>query len=218
METREPIAAMHVPPHFGASEVQIRAQITAEPFGQLVTCDSAGLAATATPFLFESDAPDEMRLLGHMANRNPQAATLRDGMPGLALFMGPQCYISPRLFLESPELPTWNYIACQLRGTLTPIDDDAGKLAVLARTAEVMERQGNPWSLAEADMARVTRLLPHIRAFRLTVTRFEGARRLNQNKPPSERNNIMTGLFDSGAGDSYRIAGLMAAELRGGTS
>lgn len=214
MKTRDPAPLMHVPPHFEASQARIRTQILAEPFGQLITCDDFGLAATATPFLFESDDPDETRLLGHMASRNPQAATLRDGMPALALFMGPQCYVSPRMFLESAELPTWNYTACQLRGTLTPIDDDAGKCAVLARTAAVMERHPDPWTLAEADMARVTRLLPHIRAFRLTVTRLEGAIRLNQNKPRSERLNILAGLLESGAGDSARVAALMASALR----
>lgn len=213
MDTKTGPSAMHVPAHFAASEAQIRAQVMADPFGQLVTCGAVGPAATATPLVFETEAEDEIRLLGHMAARNPQAATLREGMTALALFTGPQCYVSPRMFLEQSELPTWDYTACQLRGTLCPIDDDAGKLTVLARTAATMERNANPWTLAEADAARVTRLLPHIRGFRLTISHFEGARRLNQNKPRSERLNILAGLTNSKADGAMRIAALMAEDL-----
>lgn len=214
MDTKPSPAVMHVPAHFAAPEAQVRAMVATDPFGHLVTCGQDGPAATATPFVFETDAEDEVRLLGHIAARNPQAATISDGMAALAIFTGPQCYISPRLFLEQPELPTWDYTACQLRGTLCPIDDDEGKLEVLARTAATMEHGANPWTLAEADPARVARLLPHIRGFRLTIARFDGARRLNQNKTRSERLNILAGLLDSKADGAMRIASLIAEDLR----
>lgn len=199
---------MHVPPAYAPAPARLRAWIVAHPFAQVVTSGPAGPLATATPLVFETDDPGETRLVGHIARRNPQAATLAG--PALAIFSGPDAYVSPRSYLGKPDLPTWNYVAVQARGPLTPLDDVADARAVLARAIHVMERRRrDPWSMAEADPARVAALSPHIRAFRLRIERVEGAMKLSQTKPPGERTNVIAALAADGAAE---VAALMREE------
>lgn len=204
--------AMHVPPAYAADAGALRAWIAARPFAQLVGTGPAGLLSTATPLIFAGDGPDESVsvLVGHMARRNPHAAWL-DG-PALAIFAGPNAYVSPRWYLEGPDLPTWNYVGVQVRGSVQALDGDAEARAVLERTIAVMERQRpDPWRLDEADPTRVAALLPHIRAFRFRVERMEGAMKLSQNKPGTERQNVIAGLEASGMPGSAEVAALMRA-------
>lgn len=207
---------MHIPDAYAMDVEEVRAHLSENPFGHLVTFGASGLRATGTPFIFETDAADEMRLVGHMAARNRQASDLESGMAALALLAGPDAYVSPRWYRVKPDLPTWNYVAVQLRGTLEPIDDEPGRRAVLERTATVMERgRPDPWSLDEADQNRVGQLLPHIRAFRLTLERLEGARKMSQNKPFAERRNVIAGLLESDRSGPLAVAALMARDIAG---
>ena len=154
--------SLFVPPIYAAERP---AEIVDQhPFALLVTAGAGGVHATSTPIFFARDDGQE-RLVGHMARRNPHAAALEDGQPALAVFWGPHAYISSRWYEEKPEVPTWNYVQAHVRGRLTPIDDPEGQLAVLRRSAEILERKGEPpWTL-ETARERVDFLLPYIRSF-----------------------------------------------------
>ncbi|MDE1146480.1 MAG: FMN-binding negative transcriptional regulator [Azospirillaceae bacterium] len=180
------------------------------PFALLVTGTGADLQATSTPLYFEHEG-DSGTLVGHMARNNPQVTSLVAGMPALAVFMGPHAYISSAWYREKPEVPTWNYVAAHVRGRITPIDDDAGQLAILRHTARAMEgdRPG-AWDLEQAPAGRVAFLLPMIRSFRLTVDGIEGATKLSQKHPAGDRLNVMLELLRSGAGTAADLAELMA--------
>jgi transcriptional regulator len=203
-----PVAGLFVPEAFAIDPATCRDWIGRAPLAQVVTLGAGGLAASAVPLVFASDAPAAEELVGHVAARNGQAAELQG--PALALFRGPDAYVSPRWFRERADLPTWNYVVVQVRGTLLPVDAAEGKLAILTRTAEVLERgRPAPWSMAEADPARVAQLLPHIRAFRLRIAAIEGAMRLNQNRPETEHANLTAGLAASHDPGAPGVAALM---------
>ena len=204
---------MYVPAAFRVTEDALRRWIRQMPFAQLVSMGAEGLQATATPLVFASDADDEACLHGHVAGANPQVTALRG--PALALFRGPDAYVSPRWYPGGTDLPTWNYVAVQVHGALEPLDSDAERRAVLERLITVMEReQPEPWSLAEADAARVAALLPHICAFRLRIDRIEGIEKLSQNRPEPARRALQAALNGSGSADAAAVAALMAARGR----
>lgn len=95
------------------------------PFALLVTVASNGIHATSIPMYFETDDTCQT-LVGHMARRNQQASSLRAGQQGLAVFVGPHAYISSSWYEAKPEVPTWNFVAAHVRGTIHPIDDHGG--------------------------------------------------------------------------------------------
>jgi transcriptional regulator len=200
---------MYTPPHYAAADPA--AIVRAYPFALLVTPAEHGTFATSTPIFFESDT-DTRTLVGHMAGRNPHAAALEAGQPALAVFWGPHAYISSRWYEAMPQVPTWNYLQAQVRGVLEPIDDREGRVAVLRRTAEVLERKGDPpWTLEQAPDGRIDALLPHIRSFRIHVDKIEGATKLSQKHPASDRLRVVEGLLAAGDSDAVEIARLMAA-------
>lgn len=200
--------SLFAPPAYAAAHP---AQIVGDyPFAMLVTAAERGVHATSTPVFFEQDG-DQEALVGHMARRNPHAAALAAGQPALAVFWGPHAYISSRWYRAKPEVPTWNYVQAHVRGVLEPIDDAEGQRAVLRRTAEMLEKKGEPpWTLEQAPEGRVDFLLPYIRSFRIRIEKIEGVTKLSQTHPPEDRVNVIQNLLAEGEGDAAEIARLMA--------
>ena len=200
--------SLFVPPIYAAERP---AEIVDQhPFALLVTAGAGGVHATSTPIFFARDDGQE-RLVGHMARRNPHAAALEDGQPALAVFWGPHAYISSRWYEEKPEVPTWNYVQAHVRGRLTPIDDPEGQLAVLRRSAEILERKGEPpWTL-ETARERVDFLLPYIRSFAIEVEKIDGVTKLSQTHPPADRTRVHDALLAEAEAAGVEIANLMRA-------
>ncbi|MFT4198471.1 MAG: FMN-binding negative transcriptional regulator [Pseudoxanthomonas sp.] len=199
-----PAPGLYRPPVYDAADPA--ALVRDYPLALLV---SPPLHASATPVLFERD-DTVATLVGHLARRNAHALALRSGDDALAIFSGPNAYVSPRWYVEKPQVPTWNYLCAQVRGRIEVIDDDDGQLAVLARIAEVGEaRWPDPWTLQMAPPGRVEQLLPLIRSFRIHVERIDGATKLSQSHPPGDRTRVAAGLAGSPLADEREVARLM---------
>jgi len=167
--------------------------VRAYPFALLSTATPEGIHATAAPIVFERDG-DAASMVGHMARRNPHAGVLAAGQPVLAVFNGPHAYVSPRWYVDKPQVPTWDYVSAHVRGVLEPIDDDAGQLAVLRLTTAYVEPGADGWTLEDAPAGRVGQFLPMIRSFRIRVTAIEGVTKLSQTHPATDRRRVAAGL------------------------
>lgn len=167
--------------------------VRAYPFALLTTPTQDGIHATSTPILFERDE-DTTCLVGHLARRNPHAAVLTSGQTALVVFSGPHAYVSPRWYVDKPQVPTWDYVSAHVRGVLEPIDDDEAQLAILRRTTARVEPGTDGWTLEDAPEGRVNLLLPMIRSFRIRIASIEGVNKLSQTHPPSDRRRIVAAL------------------------
>tara|TARA_B100000949_G_scaffold196248_2_gene181802 strand:+ start:1795 stop:2436 length:642 start_codon:yes stop_codon:yes gene_type:complete len=186
--------------------------IKAHAFGQIVTTSNGMPYATSVPMYLEDSADGGQLLFGHMARHNPQAATLTAGMKALATFHGPNTYISASWYKDQPSVPTWNYVAAQVRGTLTPVDDDDEQLAIMTKTIAHSEaRTGSGWVMKDAPEGKVEVLLPHIRSFRLRVERIDGVTKLSQKNPPADQDRVISALESLGGVQEMQIASLMRA-------
>ena len=90
---------MYNPKHFqeGRPEV-LGAFMRAHPFATLVTLGADGLIGTPLPLLWDTEPGPHGTLTGHIARPNPQGKGVRDGVEALAIFGGPQAYISPNWY------------------------------------------------------------------------------------------------------------------------
>jgi transcriptional regulator len=202
---------MFVPAQYAAKNP--RAIVEAYPFGMLVTTDAAGMHATQTPIFFETDDPEEMRLVGHIARRNPQAAGFAPGQPALVVFTGPHAYISGSWYQTKPEVPTWNYVSAQISGILEPLDEPEQNRAILEKTAQKLNAYGEgTWAMEDAPDGRVEVLLPYIRSFRITVQSIHGASKLSQTHPQDDRERVIAQLKNRGRDGDAEIARIMALE------
>ena len=213
---------MYVPEIFRLDDAAAAgALIRDNSFGLLVTVSAEGLPqASHLPFLFdESGGGTPGRLLGHMARANPQwhdlAALAAAGSEALVVFQGAHGYVSPSWYAPGPAVPTWNYLAVHLYGRPRILEAEAEVEALLARlVAEHEVGAVDPWSLAGQDPKYLARMRRGIVAFEIPLARLEAKAKLSQNRPATDRRQVMEAL--EAAQDPRALA--LAAEMRAGAS
>lgn len=140
--------------------------------------------ATHLPLVLQQDGP-KITIEGHFARANPHWQSL-SGQKTLVVFPGPHSYISPTLYASQQSVPTWNYIAIHATGTLTLVEDNAGKEALLRNLIAVTEPAYlNQW-LTQSDPYK-TAMLNNIIGFRIPIDTLEGKFKLSQNRPDPDR-------------------------------
>lgn len=190
---------MYTPDHFKpVDDAAALAAIEAWPLAMLVT---DGFAITHLPLLREGDA-----LIGHIAIGNDHWKRAADGAEAVAVFTGPNAYVSPGFYPSKTEhgrvVPTWNYVAVHVRGTLTWTHEAADKLAAVRALTERMERrETRPWSVDDAPPEFIQAMLRGIVGLRLSVTRIEAQFKLSQNRFEDDRSGVELGLTERGGAD-----------------
>lgn len=117
---------MYTPEPFSEDRVDILHEaIRRAGLATLVSLTSDGLIASHVPLLLDAEPAPYGALCGHLARPNPQTR----GAVGeaMAIFLGPDAYITPSWYPSKPEtgkvVPTWNYVAIHAYGPLEFIDD-----------------------------------------------------------------------------------------------
>jgi len=193
---------MYTPRPFDIQDLSLAHQLIAEqPLALLVGPDADGQSfGTHVPLgiIREGDHEGAWLLEGHMARANPHWAWLQTQTSVLAVFSGPSAYISPAHYDTHLAVPTWNYIAVHVYGTLSLIDDPTGKDALLKRLiAQHEPAYAEQWRGLPTDYQ--DKLLNAIVGFRLKVTRWEGKFKLSQNRAAAERARIQAAFADGSA-------------------
>ena len=114
---------MHPNPVYrGASTRQNLSFARERGFGVLTVGGPDGPLASHIPFVL---SPDGATFGAHVVRSNPIAGLLeREECPALMIVSGPDAYISPDWYGLDDQVPTWNYVAVHLRGTLRRLPDD----------------------------------------------------------------------------------------------
>ena len=188
--------------------------VRARGFGILSVNGPEGPLAAHVPFLLNDDASFAEL---HLARSNPIA---RAGLPLPALIAvaGPDAYISPDWYgphdQVPDQVPTWNYVAVHLRGTLEPLPEDALRPHVDALSAEHEGRIADkrPWTSAKMTEGAMPRMMRMILPFRFLVTSIEGTWKLNQNKTSEIRARAAKALSQGNA-NAQEIAALIQQDL-----
>ncbi|MCL1127594.1 FMN-binding negative transcriptional regulator [Shewanella surugensis] len=177
----------------------MQALIGTDPFGLLVSSVASDLAATHLPLIFERDDGIKGSLYGHFARATPHWRQL-DGEEVLVVFNSPHAYISPRWYDTTPNVPTWNYAAVQVKGRLQLLDD--------RQTLEVMEKtfaQFEPSLLVDNDISTPEyrqRLLAGIVAFKIEIINWQGKQKLGQQRSLADQQGVVKGLQASNTPES----------------
>lgn len=190
---------MFRPSAFVLSDEDALAVVAEASFVQLVSSGVDGFAVTPLPVLVDA----ERRLLvGHLARANPHWRALVDRPAAVALCSPTDGYVSPSWYPSKAEhgrvVPTWNYVAVAVHGTVT-IHEDPAWLASLVRRLSDHHEAGRPrpWSVDDAPAEFVERQLRAIVGVELTIERIEGKAKLSQNRPEADREGVLAGLDDT---------------------
>lgn len=178
-------------------------------FAILFSQDEEGPKATHLPFILINKEPPE--LIGHIAKANPQWKTL-NGKNVLIVFSGPHSYISASWYKERKNVPTWNYVAVHVEGTVEILQEADELLSILHQSVDYYENDfEEPWKM-EDEPETVKRLLNGIVGIRIKIEKLEGKWKLNQNKSKENKENVIENLRNQDIYDSQKIADLMERE------
>lgn len=176
--------------------------IKAHPLAVLAAAaPEGGVVVAHAPLHAERDETGAIvALIGHVARANP-FASLPDGAPCTAVFVGPDAYVSPSAYPSKKQhgrvVPTWNYIRAEVEGRLT-LHHDAETLAgVVGVLTDAMEAdRPNPWSFSDAPEAYRAAMLQAIVGLRIEVTAAHGKWKLSQNRAAADAAGVMADLAD----------------------
>lgn len=191
---------MYLPKHFEESSIDgIHALIRERPLATLVTLTADGLNANHIPFLLQSKPDPYGRLQGHVPRANPLTQTRLEEVEALAIFHGPEGYISPSWYPLKQEtgkvVPTWNYRVVHAYGRLDVIDDAAWVRRQIEALTEMNEsRFANPWAVDDAPRDYTEKLIGALIGIEIVITRLLGKTKANQNHPESNRAGLVAGL------------------------
>ena len=161
-----------------------------------------GAVATHLPLVIKDEGEHGL-IEGHFAKANPHWQSLAD-RETLVVFHGPHSYVSPTLYTEELSVPTWNYIAIHAYGTLSLVEDDPGKLALLTDLIAANEPGYlDRWRALPEGFRRT--MLAGIMGFRIPIARIEGKFKLSQNRNPQERKNVHAAQ-SAGSSDEQALA------------
>jgi transcriptional regulator len=150
--------------------------------------EEAGAAvATHLPVVVRDEGAHGL-IEGHFALANPHWHALA-GREALVVFPGPHCYVSPKLYVETLSVPTWNYIAIHAYGIVELVEDESGKDALLAGLIDAHEpAYAERWR--EMPGGFRCSMLAGVVGFRIPISRIEGKFKLSQNRAEADRRNI----------------------------
>ena len=145
---------------------------------------------TLLPLLVEVDAAGRaIGLIGHMARRNPLFPALQANPEMLALFAGPQAYVSPAMVSDPAWAPTWNYAQLRIATRVTFLPQGGG--VAIQQLIDAMERdQPAGWTTAMLG-DRYAPMVGAIIAFRAEIVRTEGRFKLGQDEKPERLREIL---------------------------
>lgn len=207
---------MYCPAHFEETRSEVlHALMRAYPLATLVTWDADGLDANHIPLLLDATAGEFGSLRGHVARANPLWRKVGAGDTALAIFHGPEGYVTPNWYPSKAEtgkaVPTWNYVVAHAHGRLRVIDDAAWLRAqVAALTAQEESAFPHPWQVADAPADYVEKMLGAVVGIELEITRLVGKWKTSQNQPPQNRAGVVAGLRERGMPDDLAMADSIA--------
>ncbi|MBT0957871.1 FMN-binding negative transcriptional regulator [Alphaproteobacteria bacterium KMM 3653] len=201
---------MHPNPAFRQTEQATAiAMARNRAFGTLLLNGEQTPLIAHIPFLL-NEAGTEAEL--HLVRSNPIARRVKDATPATLAVTGPDAYISPDWYGAEDQVPTWNYAAVHLTGSLTPLPT-TNLLPLLDRLSHHFESQLAPkpeWLTTKMTPEVLQKMLRQILPYRLKVTDIQSTFKLGQNKPDSARTKAATELKQSPIGqNTAALAALM---------
>ena len=186
--------------------------VRAHPLATLVTSSAFGLNISHIPMLLDAGTTSLLR--GHVARPNEHWKAIGDGIEAVAIFHGPQAYVTPQWYpsklKHGKAVPTWNYAVAHVHGHIRTITDAAWLHAhVSALSAEHEKTFAHQWQVTDAPADFIDKMLTGIVGLEMTITKIEGKWKLNQNRDAHDRAGVVAGMAARDDANSAAVHQLM---------
>ena len=202
---------MHPNPIFRNTETNLSLD-----FAHEISFGTICISAEPTPLLshipFQLNA-DRTAIDLHLVRSNPiSRALVKSPRQATLSIMGPHGYISPDWYGVEDQVPTWNYVAVHISGTLSLLDQSTLP-DVIDSLSDHFETQLAPkpvWKMDKVDPDVMTKMQRQIVPCRLDIAQVESTWKLGQNKTDAVRHAAADQLEKSTIGSNTpHLAALM---------
>lgn len=144
---------------------------------------------------------DAATLQFHLARGNALTRHL-DGATVLAVVQGPDAYVSASWYEAADQVPTWNYVAVEMEGSVSKLGDAAliAQLDTLSATHEARVGANPPWTRDKMNPALFSKMTGAIVGFEMRIAAWRPTIKLSQNKSADERERVAAGVEATGHG------------------
>jgi transcriptional regulator len=196
-------------PHFFAEtdEESLLAFMREFNFAALVTAENDFPTASHLPFIIEK-RDEKIVLSAHMAKANLQWKEFGD-KDILVIFQEPHAYVSPLLYAEKLNVPTWNYVAIHAYGRAKIFETAEENLAFLEKMIATFDENYFQTNWQEIPYEYKISRAKAIVAFEIEVADLQGKKKLNQNKGEEDGRRVIEAFEKSENRNEQQIARFM---------
>ncbi len=191
---------MHPNPVFRKEqEARNIAFIRQRGFGTLAINAEEGPLLSHIPFrLLDDDKTVEL----HLVRSNPILQLIKTPQNAVISVLGGDSYISPDWYKIDDQVPTWNYVAVHVRGTLSILPQDQIHDVLAGLTASMEERLApkKQWVSDKMDQEAYERMLRQIVPVKMSISKIDSTWKLNQNKADEVRLKAADAVSENGIG------------------
>jgi transcriptional regulator len=160
---------------------------------------------THIPLLLEIDEAGNQFLFGHISKANEQWKTLNSEHEVLAIFSGPNTYISSSWY-NHENVPTWNYTAVHAYGKATILTDEElyDQLGKMMRKYEANSSKPKVFEKIPLELIRTE--MKGIVGIRIAITEIQAVEKLSQNRDVANHKLIVEELEKSTDYQAQQVA------------
>ena len=158
-------------------------------FGTLISNFDNEMNANHYPFLV--DYNNELTLWTHLAKANPEWKHFEQSQECLLVFTGPHSYISPTIYKNQLNVPTWNYTAVHLKCEVEIIHDPLEHINLMKRLVKNFEaKNGTQWNYS-LPVDQHQKLLNAIVWLKFKPIKVEAKFKLSQNREKIDYHSVL---------------------------
>ncbi len=197
-------------PYFKEQDPEVVKQfIRDHPFAFVAGSDAAHNPVVTQVPVFIDEKDGKLFLTGHIMRNSDHHKAFLQHSNVLALFTGPDAYVSATWYENPAEASTWNYMSVHAKGIISfGSEDDLRQ--VLKRLTLHYENSDRSSTTIFDNLSEEyrSRLMKAIVAFEIEVTEIDNVFKLSQNRTEKSYDNIVKELKKRG-GDAEEIGTIM---------
>ncbi len=173
-------------------------------FGTLAINAANGPLLSHVPLLLMEDNKSAEL---HLVRSNPIVRVLSEPQDAVISILGGDSYISPDWYYIDDQVPTWNYIAVHIRGSISLLPDDEihGVLDRLSASMEERLFPKKPWASSKMDQEVYKKMLRQIVPVKMEISEINGTWKFSQNKSDEVRLAAAKGVAENGIGSELEL-------------
>ena len=199
---------MYIPDYYKNENIEeVKTFLLENNFAILISAVGGKSWGTHIPLELEKDLEGNDVLYGHISKLNPQQEHFKNNDEVLAIFSGPNAYVSSSWY-KHENVPTWNYIAVHVYGTIKIIEGEELLQAITKLVDKYEKKSKCPVRVQELS-AKQMEQINGIVGFKISIKEIHPAYKLSQNRNDEDYHTVIKELESSEDVGSIQVASEM---------